>query len=149
MAAGVRAAPYGCLFSTPPILPLDSPFGKVYYPAMQTKDRTLIFGGMARLPKEITEAEVFQVIAEVDEATAKVLKIEIDPGSMLILELLKQTLVGMSLKNDVYVLLQEIDQRLFHRAKKAVIVAVKDMAREYRESQAPKPPLIIADPFNK
>ena len=116
---------------------------------MQPKERTLIVGGQARLPKELTEAEVFQVIAEVDEGTGKVLEIEIDPSSPLILEMLKQLLVGMSLKNDVHALLQEIDQRLFHRAKKAVIVAVKDMAREYRESQAPKPPPINPDPYNK
>lgn len=116
---------------------------------MQPKERTLIVGGQARLPKELTEAEVFQVIAEVDEGTGKVLAVEIAPGAPLILEMLKQMLVGVSLKNDLHELLQEIDLRLFHRAKKAVIVAVKDMAREYRESQVPKPPPIIADPFNK
>jgi hypothetical protein len=116
---------------------------------MQTKERTLIIGGQARLPKEITEAEVFQVIAEVDEATGKVLEVEIAPCAPLILELLKHLLVGVSLKNDVHELLQEIERRLFHRAKKAVIVAVKDMTREYRESQAPKPLPINPDPFNR
>jgi len=116
---------------------------------MQTKERTLIVGGQARLPKEISEAEVFQVIAEVEAATGKVLEVEIAPGSPLILELLKHLLVGVSLKNDPHELLQEIERRLFHRAKKAVIVATKDMAREYRESQAPKPPPIISDPYNR
>jgi hypothetical protein len=118
---------------------------------MPTKERTLIVGGQARLPKELTEAEVFQVIAEVEAATGKVLAVEIAPSSPLILEMLRQLLIGVSLKNDVHALLQEIEQRLFHRAKKAVIVATKDMAREYRESQAPKPiPIILnPDPFNK
>ncbi len=117
---------------------------------MQLKERTLIIGGTARLPKEITEAEVFQVIAEVDAATGKVLGIDIAPGSPLILEMLKQMMVGMSLREDVNDLLQEIEQRLFHRAKKAVIVAVKDMVREYRESQAPKsPPPSNPDSFNR
>jgi hypothetical protein len=116
---------------------------------MPPKERTLIVGGQARLPKEITEAEVFQVIAEVDEGTGKVLAVEIAPNSPLILEMLKQMLVGISLRNGVANLLAEIDQRLFHRAKKAVIVAVKDMAREYRESQAPKLPPITSDPYNK
>ncbi|MBI3610188.1 MAG: DUF3870 domain-containing protein [Nitrospirae bacterium] len=116
---------------------------------MQPKERTLIVGGMARLPKEISEAEVFQVIAEVDAATGKVLEVDIAPSSPLILEMLKQILVGNSLLNGVGNLLREIDQRLFHRSKKAVIVAVKDMAREYRESQAPKPPPINPDPYNR
>jgi hypothetical protein len=116
---------------------------------MPPKERTLIVGGQARLPKEITEAEVFQVIAEVEAATGKVLAVEIAPIAPLILEMLKQLLVGVSLKNDMHELLQEIELRLFHRAKKAVIVATKDMAREYRESQAPKPIPIPLDPYNK
>ena len=116
---------------------------------MQPKERTLIVGGQARLPREISEAEVFQVIAEEEAATGKVLEVEIAPRSLLILELLKQLLVGVSLRNDVHERLQEIERRLFHRAKKAVIVAVKDMAREYRESQAPKSPPLNPDSFNK
>jgi len=118
---------------------------------MPTKERTLIVGGQARLPKDITEAEVFQVMAEVEAGTGKVLEIEIAPGSPLILEMLKNLLVGVSLKNEMQELLQEIDRRLFHRAKKAVAVAVKDMAREYRESQAPKPlyPPSTLDPYNR
>jgi hypothetical protein len=113
---------------------------------MPTKERTLIIGGQARLPKELTEAEVLQVISEVEETTAKVLAVEMVPNSPLILEMLKQLLVGVSLKNDMHPLLLEIEQRLFHRAKKAVIVAVKDMAREYRESRLPKPVPIIPNP---
>ncbi|MBI3810885.1 MAG: DUF3870 domain-containing protein [Nitrospirae bacterium] len=118
---------------------------------MQTKERTLIVGGQARLPKELTEAEVLQVMAEVEAVTGKVLAVDIAPYAPLILEMLKQMLVGVSLKDDIHELLQEIDRRLFHRAKKAVIVAVKDMVREYRESQAPKPiPIpITPDPYNK
>ena len=118
---------------------------------MQTKERTLIVGGQARLPKELSEAEVLQVIAEVEAATGKVLAMEIVPSAPLILEMLRQMIVGVSLKNDIHGLLQEIEQRLFHRSKKAVIVAVKDMAREYRESQAPKPiPIpITPDPYNR
>lgn len=118
---------------------------------MQTKERTLIVGGQARLPKELTEAEVLQVMAEVDAATGKVLAVDIVPYAPLILEMLKQLLVGVSLRDDMHSLLQEIEQRLFHRSKKAVIVAVKDMAREYRESQAPKPiPIpITSDPYNR
>jgi hypothetical protein len=117
---------------------------------MQTKGTTMIFGGMARLPKEFTDAEVFQVIAEVDAATGKVLEVEIVPHIPLILKLLKPMMVGMSLKNDYHDLLTAIEQQLFHRTKKAVIVAVKDMVREYRESQMPKPVFSSSpDPYNR
>lgn len=107
---------------------------------MQSKEKTLIIGGQARLPKEMSEVDVFQVLAEVEAETGKVLQVEITPHSLLILGMLKQMLVGASLQDDVHALLQEIEQQLFHRAKKAVIAAVKDMAREYRESQSPKRP---------
>lgn len=113
---------------------------------MAPKTHTMIFAGMARLPKEFTGAEVFQVIAEVDAATGKVLDIEIAPRTSLISELLKPMLIGQSLSDNMDGVIQMIDLRLFHRAKKAVIVAVKDMAREYRESQAPKPLPITPDP---
>ena len=117
---------------------------------MISKGTTMIFGGMARLPKEFTDAEVFQVIAEVDAATGKVLEVEIVPHIPLILKLLKPMMVGMSLKNDYHDLLTAIEQQLFHRTKKAVIVAVKDMVREYRESQMPKPVFSSSpDPYNR
>jgi len=110
----------------------------------------MIFGGMARLPKEFTEAEVLQVITEVDAATGKVLEVEIVPNSPLILKLLKPMMVGISLRDDYHDLLTAIEQQLYHRTKKAVIVAVKDMIREYRETQMPKSPLASsADPYNR
>jgi len=117
---------------------------------MASKGTTMIFGGMARLPKEFTEAEVLQVITEVDAATGKVLEVELVPPSPMILKLLRPLMVGICLKDDYHDLLTEIEQQLFHRTKKAVIVAVKDMIREYRESQMPKPVLSSnPDPFNR
>lgn len=110
----------------------------------------MIFGGMARLPKEFTEAEVLQVIAEVDRPTGKVLEVELVPNSPLILKFLKPMMIGLSLRDDYHDLLTAIEHQLFHRTKKAVIVAVKDMIREYRESQMPRAPLASSsDPYNR
>jgi hypothetical protein len=105
---------------------------------MHRKGKMLIVGGMAQLPKELSNGEVFQVIVAVENDTGKVVEVEIIPTSQLILEMLKSILVGMSLRKDVYDLLQKIELRLFHRSKKAVIVAVQDMVWEYRQSQPPK-----------
>jgi hypothetical protein len=49
--------------------------------------------------------------------------------------MLKKMRVGMSLPADVNDLIQEIELRLFHKCKKAVITAVKDLVREQREYQ--------------
>jgi hypothetical protein len=102
---------------------------------MTNKDGALIFGGQARLPRELSATEVFQAIAVVETSSAKVLEVEFSPCPPLIARMLKQMMVGMSLQNDVSDLLTEIEQRLFHKNKKAVMTAIKDMFREYREYQ--------------
>jgi len=106
---------------------------------------------MARLPVElITTTEVFQAIASVSPETGIVEAFECSPGPPLLVEKLRQIVVGRSLSEDNGEILLEIEQRLFHRSKKAVIVAIKDMIREYRECQTPKN-LISSnpDPFNR
>ncbi|MBI3611277.1 MAG: DUF3870 domain-containing protein [Nitrospirae bacterium] len=102
---------------------------------MKHPDRTLFIGGSARLPKEISAVEVLQVIMEVEAATGKVLDAEFFPCSELVTRMLKQLVVGMSLPDDANEVLNEIELRLFHRSKKAVITAIKDLVREYREYQ--------------
>jgi hypothetical protein len=102
---------------------------------MDYKGKTLLFGGQARLPKELSAAEVFQVMAAVELDTGKVLETDFTPCPPLIMGMLKQMMVGMSLQNDVNDLLNEIEQRLFHKCKKAVITAIKDLFREYKEYQ--------------
>ena len=94
---------------------------------------TYIFGGQARLPKELSAVEVFQVIAHVEVSTGKVVEVDFVPCPPLIIGMLKQMMVGMSLQTDVNDLLVQIEQRLFHKSKKAVITAIKDLVREYRE----------------
>jgi len=92
-----------------------------------------IFGGQARLPKELSAVEVFQVIAHVDVPTGKVVEVDFMPCPPLIIGMLKQMMVGMSLQSDANDLLLQIEQRFFHKSKKAVITAIKDLVREYRE----------------
>lgn len=94
---------------------------------------TFVFGGQARLPKEISAIEVFQVIAHVEVATGKVVEVDFMPCPTLITGMLRQMMVGMSLQSDVGDLLVQIEQRLYHKSKKAVITAIKDLVREYRE----------------
>ncbi|MBI3812785.1 MAG: DUF3870 domain-containing protein [Nitrospirae bacterium] len=102
---------------------------------MNFKEKALIFGGQARLPKELSADEVFQVMAVVDVETGKVIEADFTPCPPLIMAMLKQMMVGMSVQNDVNDLLVEIEQRLFHKSKKAVITAIKDLVRECREYQ--------------
>jgi len=106
---------------------------------MQSKDGTFIVGGQARLPKELLDGGVLQVIAKVEAATGKVLEVDIIPCPALIKDLLRPMLVGLSLWDDLSGVLLEIDRRLFHKSKKAVMVAIKDMVRDYRESKSSRP----------
>jgi Domain of unknown function (DUF3870) len=109
---------------------------------MHRDEKRLIVGGMARLPNDlITSTPVFQAIATVSLDTGVVEDIEFAPSPDLLSEKLREVLVGRSLLDDGAEILTEIEQRFFHRSKKAVIVAVKDMVREFRESRLPKAPL--------
>ena len=100
---------------------------------MKPKGRTAFFGGQARLPKELSASEVFQAIAEVDLANGRVVEVEFYPCPDLMGRVLKQMMVGMVLPGDLEDLLQEIELRLYYKGKKAVLTAVKDMVREYKE----------------
>ena len=102
---------------------------------MNYKGKILIFGGQARLPKELSAAEVFQVVAAVEVDTGKVVEVDFTPCPLLIMGMLKKMMVGMSVQNDVNDLIIEIELRLFHKSKKAVITAIKDLFREFREYQ--------------
>jgi hypothetical protein len=102
---------------------------------MNDKEKTLIFGGQARLPRELSAVEVFQVVAVVEVDTGKVVETDFTPCPPLITSMLKQMTAGMSLQNDTNDLLNEIEQRLHHKSKKAVITSIKDLFREYREYQ--------------
>ena len=109
---------------------------------MKPKGRILVLGGQARLPKELSAGEVFQVVVELDPATVEVLEVSFAPCLPVIEKMLRQLMIGMNLETDVNDLLDEIEQRLHHKSKKAVMTAIKDLFREYREYKyrASKPP---------
>jgi hypothetical protein len=94
---------------------------------------TLILGGQARLPKELSTGTVLQIVVELDVERNRVLDVNCSPCIPLIEEFLKQSMSGMNLEQDMETLLEAIEKRLVHRSKKAVGTAVKDLVREYRE----------------
>lgn len=100
---------------------------------MKFDANTLIVGGQARLPKELSTGEVFQVVVEVDRDTSKVLEASFSPCLPVIEKMLRQELIGVSLDTEASSILETIEKRLYHRNKRAVITAVKDVVREYKE----------------
>jgi len=102
---------------------------------MNQKRRTLIFGGQARLPQELSASEVLQVVVEIEIETGKVLEAHIKPCPELIAGRVRQMLIGLSLPDGLNDLLSEIERRLFYKGKKAVITAIKDLVRELKEFQ--------------
>ncbi len=100
---------------------------------MKSDVNTLIVGGQARLPKELSTGEVFQVVVELDQNTNKVLEASFSPCLPVIEKMLRQQMIGMSLDAEEHHILESIEQRLHHRNKRAVITAIKDLVREYKE----------------
>ena len=101
----------------------------------QSKKTTLILGGQSRLPKELSAGEVFQVIVEVELDTGDVIEASFGPCLPIIREFLRQLIVGISLKTEVNKIMEVIDRRVHHRSKKAILAAIKDVLREYKEYQ--------------
>ncbi|HEY5648340.1 MAG TPA: DUF3870 domain-containing protein [Nitrospiria bacterium] len=102
-------------------------------------DKRIVVGGQARLPKELFLGEVFQVIAEVEPESGEVVEIDFIPSSPLISRKLEQWIKGVSLTGDLGPLLQVIETRFLHKAKKAVMTAVKDLGREFKEAKTRNP----------
>ena len=100
---------------------------------MKSGAPTLIIGGQARLPKELSTGEVFQIIAEVDPERSEVLDVSFSPCLPVLDKMLREIVVGANLEMESSRLMEIIEERLHHRSKKAVITAIKDLAREYKE----------------
>lgn len=94
---------------------------------------TLIVGGQARLPKELSSAEVFQLVVEVDRKKGEVTDMSCAPCLPVMEKMLKGLIVGIILETEYDIVLEAIEKRIVHRAKKAMATAVKDVVREYRE----------------
>ncbi len=100
---------------------------------MQTKKHTLILGGQARLPKEISTGQVFQVVVELDPEENRVIRASFAPCPSVIEDFLKQMIIGVNLETQLNDVLVAVEQRLQLRSKKAVLTAIKDLDRAYRE----------------
>lgn len=101
----------------------------------QSKKPTLILGGQARLPKAVSAFNVFQIAVEVEQDTGKVIEVSFEPCLPVISEFLKRLMIGRSLKTEVSTIMELIDRLVHCRSKKAILSAVKDVLREYKEYQ--------------
>lgn len=106
---------------------------------MISDGKTVVIGGQARLPKELYPEGVFQVVAEINPETGKILDAEFSPSGQVISKVLREWLIGASLPDGLESVLEVIEQRFFHKGKKAVLTAVKDLGREFREYKNNRP----------
>ena len=100
---------------------------------MSSEKETLVLGGQARLPKELSTGEVFQIVVEMNLKTGEISEVSCGPCVSIIEKFVKELLTGVSLETDLNKVLEEVDKRLHHRSKKAVSTAIKDLLRELRE----------------
>jgi hypothetical protein len=96
---------------------------------------SIIIGGFSRLPKEISASGTWtcELIAEIDIETSKILRANCSIPSPLISDLVEPILKDLELDKPAEVerVTEELQSRLVHRAKKAVIAALADAVREY------------------
>jgi len=100
---------------------------------MASEKETLVLGGQARLPKELSTGEVFQIVVEMNPETKEIFEVSCGPCVPIIEKFVREVLIGVNLEVDLNDILEVVDRRLHHRSKKAVSTAIKDLVREIRE----------------
>lgn len=96
----------------------------------------ITIGGFSRLPRELSDRGACEIFCEVDSKTGKVVQAECRLPSPLISRALVEPLVtGVKLTDpkDIARVNHELETRLVHRAKKAVMAAFADLVREYSD----------------
>lgn len=100
---------------------------------MNSESPTLIVGGQARLPKDLSTGEPLQVVVELDSNTNQILDVSFGPCQPVLQEFLIGILKGTNIETDTEMVLDAITKRVRHRSQKAILAAVRDLAREYNE----------------
>lgn len=102
---------------------------------MSNIKNTILVGGQARLPKELSENVVLLVMAILEKSTGKILEVECIPCMNLIQKLLADILLGKNIPEDLETILNELDDRLIYKGKRALMTAIKDLTREYQDQK--------------
>ena len=100
---------------------------------MKEEKQTVYMGGQSRLPKDLSQGEPFQVVVEFEPETAKVVEASFSPCLPIVSDFLRGLMIGINLETETEPVLEEISKRFRHRSQKAVIAAIRDMLREYKE----------------
>jgi hypothetical protein len=113
---------------------------------MKTESKTILIGGVSRLPKELSQGESLQAIVELDPGTGIVLEVSFSPCLPIIEKLITESIVGKNLEEEGEAVLESIRLRLHHRSQKAYLAAIRDLMREYNEFKygSPKGPQAVS-----
>ena len=100
---------------------------------MESEKQTIILSGQARLPKNLSAEEVIQIIIEMNPDTDEIIDVSCSPCSSVIDKFLRKLMTGKSMESGPADLLEAIENRFHHRSQKAILTALRDLFREYRE----------------
>ncbi len=103
-----------------------------------TVKKPLLLAGLAKLPKELFADDSLQMIVKLDPENHQILEVACVPPFKLINQFFEDLMLGGNLKDDLNFFLGEIDQRFFHRSKKAVLTATRDLGRVYSDYRTKK-----------
>lgn len=100
----------------------------------------VLVAGYARLPQSTGAGVLYQhltVIAKVECETSTVLDVSTTLATSLADAFVREQLVGVNLLHDVDRFVEIVEARYWGNGRKAIIGAVRDMARRYSESGGP------------
>lgn len=100
----------------------------------------MLVAGYARLPQSTGAGVMYHhltVIAKVETATGRVLDISTTLATRLADSFVKEHLIGISLTRDLRRFIDIVDRHYWGNGRKAIIGAVRDMARRFDEGHTP------------
>ena len=100
---------------------------------MRTNRETIVIGGDARLPRELSAGESFQVVLELDVETCEVIDVFFSPCAPIVQKYLGDLIIGKNLETDMNEVMDHIEKRLLLKTRKAIIAAMRDLIRRYNE----------------
>ena len=100
---------------------------------MEKMRQTVVIGGQSRLPQDLFPDRVLQLVVELEETSGNIKDVAFIPPLPVVQNLVLKQMNGMNIVLDLAETIKMIEERVHHRSRKAIIAAIRDLLREYRE----------------
>jgi hypothetical protein len=98
---------------------------------MESKNRSIVIVGQARLPRGLFEQEILQLIVELDSGDGRIMEMAVTPSLPLVEKFLRRQMIGLHLVSGTPSLIRYVQEGLIYRGSKAILAAMTDVVRKH------------------